>query len=215
MLTRFMWAKSDSSSRSTSSARLRSVKSRTNATASLPLFSKILFLERLNGPGLSQFCQGANVALAPFRRGQLGPVHAARNQILTGISYDTEKRVIGIDNPALEVDNEDPNDIGIDQMSDLPFAIFEVAIKPRILERDCRLGRKHFQHGDAVRGEYVRRQIVFKVENSDDFSLVDQWQTEDGTGAAPNDIRIGGKRALRRCIVDNHGLSRPHCIANE
>src|SRR5262249_25389397 len=54
-----------------------------------------------------------------------------------------------------------------------------------------------------------------KVENSDDFSLVDQWQTEDGSGAAPSDIRIGGKRALRRCIIDNHGLSRPYCIAND
>jgi hypothetical protein len=48
-----------------------------------------------------------------------------------------------------EIQNENPNNIGVHQAPDLRFAIFEVAIKPRILERtigdayfwmDCRRG---------------------------------------------------------------------------
>src|SRR5437879_4470806 len=57
-------------------------------------------------------------------------------------------------------------------LPDLSFAIFEIAIELRILERDRRLRRKHLQHRDAVRSENVWRQIVFKVENTDELGLV-------------------------------------------
>ena len=79
---------------------------------------------------------------------------------------------------------------------DLPFAIFEIAIN-HLQEGDCCLRRKHLQHCDTVRSENVRRQIVFKVERTDEFALVNQWQTENGTGAPLNDIGIGRRRTLR------------------
>src|SRR5215472_10632294 len=101
-------------------------------------------------------------ALAPFRGGQSGPMQAARNQVLTVISDDTEKRVIGLKNVTFEVGNEDANDVGVDQTSNPSFPIFEVAIKPRILERDCRLRRKQLQHRDTLGRENARRKIVFE-----------------------------------------------------
>src|SRR5262249_46838832 len=137
-------------------------------------------------------------ALAPFWRGQSGPAQAARNQVLTVISDDTEKRVIGLKNSTFEVGNEDANDVGVDQKPNLSFAIFEVAIKPRILERDRRLRRQHLQHRDALGRENARSQMVFKIENANQFSLVDQWQTENGAGTTLNDVGIGRKRILRR-----------------
>src|SRR5215471_20393281 len=149
-------------------------------------------------------------ALAPFWRGQSGPAQAARNQVLTVICYDTEKRVIGLENSTFDLGNEDSDDVGVDQTSNLSFPIFEVAIKPRILERDCRLRRKHLQHRDSFGRENARNEIVFKIENADESSLVYQWQTENGTGATLNDVGIGSKRILRRCIVENHGLLRAH-----
>src|SRR5262245_9312426 len=154
-------------------------------------------------------------ALAPFWRGQSGPAQAARNQVLTVIPDDTEKRVIGLENSTFEIGNEDPNDVGVDQTPNLSFAIFEVAIKPRILERDRGLRRQHLQHRDALGRENARSQIVFKIENTDEFSLVDQWQTKYGTGATLADVGIGSKRILRRCIVENHGLLRAHCVTNQ
>src|SRR5262245_11356424 len=113
-------------------------------------------------------------ALAPFWRGQSGPAQAARNQVLTVIPDDTEKRIIGLKNSTFEIGNEDPNDVGVDQTPNLSFAIFEVAIKPRIFERDCRLRRQRLQQSDTVRCENVRRQIVLEVENAGEFSLIDQ-----------------------------------------
>ena len=83
-----------------------------------------------------------------------------------------QKRFVGLDDGAFEVPNADPQNVGIDQATDLPFAIFEIAIKPRVFERDCCLRRKQFQHRDAARSENVWRQIVFKVENTDELSLV-------------------------------------------
>jgi hypothetical protein len=71
-----------------------------------------------------------------------------------------------------ELPDEDLQNVGVDQAPDLPFAIFEIAIKPRILERDCGLRRKHLQYRDTARSENVWRQIVFKVENADEFGLV-------------------------------------------
>src|SRR5215813_8187693 len=128
------------------------------------------------------------VALAPFWRGQPGPAHAARNQVLTVIPYDTEKCVIGLKYSTFDVANEDSDDVGVDQTPNLSFAIFEVAIKPRILERDCRLRRQHLQHRDALGRENAWSQMVFKIENANQFSLVDQWQTENGAGTTLNDV---------------------------
>src|SRR5262245_21541786 len=53
------------------------------------VFPKIFFLEELNGAGRVQFPPGTLVDLAPLRRGQLDPVQATQNQVLTVISDDT------------------------------------------------------------------------------------------------------------------------------
>ena len=57
-----------------------------------------------------------------------------------------------------------PMNVGVRQAPNFCFASPEIAIKPRILERDCCLRRKHFQYGDQASIENVRREIVFKVE---------------------------------------------------
>src|SRR6516165_11729084 len=145
-------------------------------------------------------------ALAPFWRGQSGPAQAARNQVLTVIPDDTEKRVIGLKNSTFEIGNEDANDVGVDQAPNLPFAICQIEIELRILKRNRGLRSKHLQDRDAFGRENARSQIVFKIENADELSLVDQWQTENGPGATSDDVRIGSKRILRRCIIKNHGL---------
>jgi hypothetical protein len=56
---------------------------------------------------------------------------------------------------------------------------------------------KHLQNGDAVGSENIGRQIVFKVENADEFAPVDQWQGENGARAVLNDVGISRKRIRR------------------
>ena len=78
------------------------------------------------------------------------------------------------------------------------FTILEIAIEPRILEGHRCLRREHLQHGDPVRSEDARGQVVFEIENTREFRLVDQRQTENGTDATLKDVGIGGKRVLCR-----------------
>ena len=54
----------------------------------------------------------------------------------------------------------------------LTIFLLIAAIKPRVFERDCGWPRKHLQYRDTVRSENAWRQIVFKVENADEFGLV-------------------------------------------
>lgn len=41
-----------------------------------------------------------------------------------------------------------------------------------VLERGCGLRRKQLQYRDTVGSQNVWRQLVFKVENADEFGLV-------------------------------------------
>ena len=91
-------------------------------------------------------------------------------------SYPTmrEKRVIGLENLTVEIPDEDPDDVGVDQASDLRFAFGEIAVQAGILERDRGLRGKQLQHRDAGRREDARRQVVLEVEHADELGLVEQ-----------------------------------------
>ena len=65
------------------------------------------------------------------------------------------------------------------------------------------------------RSENVRRQTIFKVENTDEFTLVDQWQTENGSRTSLNDIGISRERILRHRILENHVLPGAHHVAHD
>jgi hypothetical protein len=54
--------------------------------------------------------------------------HSGRGKIVPAISHDAEKRVIGLENPTLEIPDKDPDNIGIHQAPDLRFAFCEIAI---------------------------------------------------------------------------------------
>jgi len=104
-----------------------------------------------------------------------------------------QERLIGLNDFTFEIPDKNPQNVGIDQSPDPSFAIFKIAIKPRILKGYRCLERKHLQDADAVTSENVRGQVIFEVENTDEFALVDQWQSENGARAALNDVGIGRK----------------------
>ena len=93
-------------------------------------------------------------------------MQAARNQVLTAISYNAEKRVIGLKNSTFGIGNEDPDDVGVDQTPDLCLTLLEVGVQTGVLKRDCRLRCQHFEDRDSIRGKGVRGQRVLKVEQS-------------------------------------------------
>ncbi|MNU01475.1 hypothetical protein D3C72_2448940 [compost metagenome] len=68
----------------------------------------------------------SEIAVEPFRRGQLCPAEATGDEILTLVAHDAEERVIGLEDPASELPDEDPDNVSVDQALDLRFALFEL-----------------------------------------------------------------------------------------
>src|SRR6202043_348257 len=79
------------------------------------IFPEILFFVWLKSPGRVQYWEGAFVALAPFGRRQVCPAHLTRDEIPTVVPHHQKKRVIGLENPAFRLPNEDADNVGVDQ----------------------------------------------------------------------------------------------------
>src|SRR5258705_10514423 len=83
------------------------------------LFPEVLLLERLHAPHhLLLRDPPSLVAAEPFRRGEVGPAQAGRNEIVTVVSHDAEKSVIGLQNPTSKLPEDDPHYVGVDQAPD-------------------------------------------------------------------------------------------------
>src|SRR5262249_47925945 len=143
------------------------------------IFPVVLFLEGLEPPRLLHLCHGTFVAVAPFWRSQVSPADATRNKIFPAVSHHLEQRFIGLDYPAIQIPHEDPDNVSVDQALDLRFAIFEIAIKTRILKRDRGLRRKQLEHYDPRWSEDVRGQVIFQVEYADKFGLINQREAKN------------------------------------
>src|SRR5215469_2873173 len=107
------------------------------------------------------------MVVEPFRRGEVRPAQATRDEILTVVSHHAEKGVIGLENPTSKLPDDDPDDIGINQAPDLRFALGEIAIQLSIFERDRRLRGEQLQDRDPTRREDAGSQVVLEVEYAD------------------------------------------------
>src|SRR6266849_2301042 len=86
------------------------------------IFPEKLLLVWLNCPCRLYTRQFTFVTLMPFGRCQVSPKHSTRDQILTGILQHAQKGFIGIDDTlAFDVSDENPQNVGVDQSTDLVF----------------------------------------------------------------------------------------------
>ena len=155
------------------------------------------------------------VAVEPFRRRQIRPAYTTRDKILAVVAHHLEKGVIGLDDPAFECKDEDPDDVGVDQAADLRLALLKIAIQTGIFQRDRRLRGEQLQHRDPGRREDAGGQVVFQVEHADELGLVQQRQAENGAGAMLPDVGICGKGVLGGSIVEDHALPRAQDIMED
>src|SRR5260370_18136518 len=114
----------------------------------------------------------AFVGLAPPRRREVPPVQPAESEVLATISHHPKEGIVGLKNAAIEVPDENTDDVAFDQAPDPGFAFREIAVQARVLERDRGLRVEPLQHRDARRNENASRQLLLKVKDTDDFSLV-------------------------------------------
>src|SRR5262249_13798732 len=124
-------------------------------------------------------------------------------------------RIIGLQDPASKLPDDDPDDVGVDEAPDLRLALAETAVEIRIFERDGRLRGKQFKHHDSRGCENVRWQSVLEVEHTNELGVIDQGQAENGTSMALTDIGVRGKWRLGRGIVENGALAgSQHVVEN-
>ena len=81
-------------------------------------------------------------------------------------------------------------------------------VNPGVLQRNGRLRSEHFENGAAVRREGARRQIVFQIENSDEFCLPQDWQAKHGLRLRLQQVFVGGEVArVRTGVGEDHSLA--------
>ena len=67
------------------------------------------------------------------------------------ISDDAEKRVVGLHDATVKIENAYPDDIGVDKASDLRLPFLEIAVETRVLQRDRGLCCQQFKDRDSSR----------------------------------------------------------------
>jgi hypothetical protein len=72
---------------------------------------------------------GGGVATAgPYEDGSAAYELAARNDVIAAISHDAEKRVVRLHDTTVQIENAYPDDVGVDQASDLALPFLEIAV---------------------------------------------------------------------------------------
>src|ERR1700749_4653863 len=127
-----------------------------------------------------------------------------RSKIVAAVSHHMEKGFIGLDNATIKIPDEDPDDVGIDQASNLRLAFLEIAVETGVLQRNCRLRRKQVQKCGSIRGERVRGQGVFEIEQPGQSPLLDQREAEDRLGLSVAQIIVFGEEAPRAGTLENN-----------
>ena len=95
-----------------------------------PILAEIFLFERLQAAAQLNFRHKLlNIAVEPFRRCEIGPTQAAGGKILTIVSDDVEKRIVGLSYLTLDIPGEDPDYIDLDETPELGFALFELSVQ--------------------------------------------------------------------------------------
>src|SRR5882757_11191782 len=104
---------------------------------------------------------------------------------------------------------------GIFGSPSIAVLLLQVRIEVSVLQRDRGLGSDQLQHCASGRRERARGQVILEVEHADQRGLPDQRQAEKGPDVIAMDVLIGGKRVLRRGIVQNHALLCPYDVVED
>src|SRR5882757_7990114 len=86
------------------------------------VFSREFLFERLEPAAAFLLFDPCVIPVAPVRRRQVRPPYAARNQVFAVVAHHAKKFVVGLKNATVEIPDENPDDVGIDQAPDLRFA---------------------------------------------------------------------------------------------
>src|SRR5204862_520169 len=98
------------------------------------VLAEVLLLECLQGACHLHLFNKLCVASAPIWRREVCPAHATCNQILTLVSHHAKKRVVGLDDRASEINDENPYNVCVDQAPDFCFPVLQIGIQPSVFQ---------------------------------------------------------------------------------
>ena len=67
------------------------------------------------------------------------------------VPHHAEEGFVGLNNTTFNIQDEDPDDVGVDKASDLRLPFLQIAVQAGVLQRDRRLRRQQFQDRDPIR----------------------------------------------------------------
>src|SRR5580658_7389352 len=91
------------------------------------VFPKQFLFQGFVASGRSPLCQEPFVGSCPFGRCQAGKAQSAGNYIVAAIPHDAKKRVVGLGDATIKIENAYPDDIGVDKASDLALPFLKIA----------------------------------------------------------------------------------------
>src|SRR5277367_197512 len=87
--------------------------------------------------------------------------------------------------------------------------LLKITVETRVLQRDCRLRRQHFEDRDPGGRENGRGHFVLEVEHTDQLGLLDQRQTEDRSNMYGSDVFVRREQLFPGGVIGNHRLLSP------
>src|SRR5258706_4742250 len=96
------------------------------------VFSSVFLFERLEPAATFLLFDPCVIPVAPVGRRQICPPYAAREEVLTAVAHHAKKFVIGLKNAAIEIPDENSDDVGIAQAPDLSLAFRDVAVQTSV-----------------------------------------------------------------------------------
>ncbi len=100
-------------------------------------------------------------------------------------------------------------------LSQESFAASQIRIEVGILQRNRGLRCQHLQHCESFRRERARSQIVLQIECANEFRLLYNGQTQDGSGALRLQILILRVQVRSRSIIKNNVFPGPHDVMKD
>ncbi len=163
-------------------------------------------------------CVGVRGAI--FRCRYAGPCDTAGQKILSRVAHASQKCVIRLGDAAVKVPEEHSDDIGLDEPPDACFALAkrllcllavaillpQIGIKPRVLQRNRRLGSQHLQDCYPARTERIRCQVVLQVQQADQCGLPHDRQAQHRLGLPAGKVVVRRKGVRLRRIDEQHPL---------
>ena len=134
------------------------------------VFSDIFLFERLEPAATFLLFDLCVLPLAPFGRRQVRPPYAARKPGPRDRSSPCEEIVIGLNDAAIDIPDENPDYIGVHQAPNLRFAFCEIAVGLRKRQRALLLGFEQahvFDRDHRLAGEVLEKRDLLGGEWSD------------------------------------------------